>query len=83
MSKTYKKNAANNYDDRPKQPETTFKEDLIKGRQVVAEFEKKQKADRLKKAATTPLPSVSWFTGMGRLRRTRRVLTKKLRKRTK
>ena len=80
----YRKNAANNYDDRPKQAATTFKEDLVKVREVAAEFEKKQKAARLEKAANTPLPRRSWYSGLGRSRRrSRRVLTKKLRKRSK
>ena len=87
MSK-YRKNADNNYDDRPEQPATTFKEDLVKGRQLAAEFERKQKAARLEKAANTPLPRETLWqritgTGRSRRRRSRRILTKKLRKRAK
>lgn len=81
MSKTYRKNLANNYDDTPKGPSRTFKEDLEITKAKLAQL----KAARLEKAATTPLPRPSLFTGLGRSRRrrTRRVLTKKLRKGSK
>lgn len=84
MSKTYKKNLANNYDDTPIVPKRTFKEDLAITKVKLAQREEKQKAARLQRAVNTPLPAVSWWSGTGRSRRrTRRLLTKKLRKGSK